>query len=318
MTYKAKTATLVLAAAVLITGLFTAPAFAVSSGGHVNDADIDALTSTLDAINVYTGALEDSSVPISEVVADGQAAQAKIAAFGAHSFVTSLGSAYSHSAASLKQDVSTISTDIGIIDGDLQRNDITQANTDNTALNTHIDQFNNDVTALNASVDTHNAPIVRQEKTMNVAYLGLLIVTVVICAGSFAWAKRQKMDPLDAHARMSVAKTSIAPVVGAAITFGSFYLAKNGGTYFIAWGPVAVGGIAYVRSLANYRATKKLPAQPVHTGYAPMPGVATPVHPQQFSPNPVTPVNPVPGAPTPAPHPGVDHNVHPPQPPTFG
>ena len=44
----------------------------------------------------------------------------------------------------------------------------------------------------------------------------------------------------------------IACVVGIAITWGSYALASGGGTYFITWGPILFGAIAFFKGLFDW------------------------------------------------------------------
>jgi hypothetical protein len=290
-----------LGTAFLALSLLVVPVSAMAAT-YVNDADVTVVNTALTTVDNYTKALNDSSVPISTVVTDGTAAQDSLRAVATHTFVTSLGSNYEEIAGSLKTDASDVATQIENIDTALAANDNTKADSYISSFNSALDKFNSDESSLNSSVDTQNATVIRKEKTATTGYLALFIATLLLTIGSFAWALRNRgtNSSLDT-ARLKVAKASIFPLIGGAITYGTFLSAtKTGGTYFIAYGPMLIGGAAFARALAAYKqhsAQSRGVVSPIPASNNPLPGraVATPVSPvAPIPPQVIPPATPVP------------------------
>ena len=95
----------------------------------------------------------------------------------------------------------------------------------------------------------------------------MTIVAAVIAAGSFVWfaiGRGKQLSPSLLAARKSVAFSSLAPLIGAVITYATFILASNtGGTYTIAYGLILIGSVVYILSVVQYiNLAKKTPAVP--------------------------------------------------------
>lgn len=90
-------------------------------------------------------------------------------------------------------------------------------------------------------------------------YLIMLITTFVLAFGSFVWAFMWPESIADRlKSRQQIAYISLAPLVGAAITYFGYKLMPAGGEYTIAWGAIIFGLIAYGRAVLLYRKMAKV------------------------------------------------------------
>ena len=87
-------------------------------------------------------------------------------------------------------------------------------------------------------------------------FLLVTIAAAAMAVGSFVWfaiGRGKQLSPSLLAARKSVAFSSLAPLVGAVVTYATFILASNtGGTYTIAYGLILVGSAVYIISVVQY------------------------------------------------------------------
>lgn len=121
-----------------------------------------------------------------------------------------------------------------------------------TALGKAEDEMKQAIDEMNQAVDKANS-------AQSTPYLWALIGTAVLAVASAAWAfmKREATPELTKH-RRGVAFASIWPLLGAGITYGTFAFAdKLGGKFYIMYGLILFGLVAYVSAVANYLKARK-------------------------------------------------------------
>ncbi len=101
-------------------------------------------------------------------------------------------------------------------------------------------------------------------------YAALFIFSIAVSIVIYLWSKKPVTSALltehaEAGAKLAMthkanlAKSSLLPAFGAAITLGWYsYAYQNGGMYFIMWGPVVIGYVALARSFYAYRIDRAL------------------------------------------------------------
>ena len=138
---------------------------------------------------------------------------------------------------------------------------------DYNAANQYLEQIRNSVKKYSAAIEEMNKAVSESNSHSEILYLSVTIVAAVIAAGSFVWfaiGRGKQLSPSLLAARKSVAFSSLAPLVGAVITYATFILASNtGGTYTIAYGLILIGSVVYILSVVQYiNLAKKTPAVP--------------------------------------------------------
>lgn len=226
----------------------------VSADTFTNQSDIDTTQAAMTAVNDYTGSLSSESVTPAQAISAGQAADRALRTLASHSFSEDGGTTYDNATLGLKGKALTLSGDIERLDDDIQAQDATSAQQHLTQFNLDINSFNSGVDDFNAAVAVDNKQVSSKQANYEKLYLGALIATAVLCAGTFLWAYTHKSFDVRTDVQQHhLARLSIAPFVGALITFVTYQAAKDGGTYFIAYGPVLIGGFMYLSALAAYR-----------------------------------------------------------------
>jgi len=234
----------------------------ISYADYTNDSDIDTLNSMNDALNNYVDALNTVGTigdpTTSSVITSGQDLQSEITNLIDHNFATSVNTDYTSAASTLQQDANKIGNDVGQIDSALADQDVDAANSAITALNDDNSTFYSDYKNFNSIIDTYNQPIQSKNKAMGAFYIAVFVITGLVTAVTFIWAASAKNRSIR-KLRMHVGRLSLWPSVGAALTTVMFYAAVNegGGTYFILWGPILFGAIAYLRGIARYSSAIK-------------------------------------------------------------
>lgn len=256
-------------------GIILAAFVAVSAGGsfasaagYVNQADIDIITASDKAYTDFIKSTNDEkSVTNGMVLDQAAAASSAFRNVANHNFSSKLGAEYSRKAAEVKKYAGETKVLLDKIAAALRGNDYNSANQ-------YLDQIQNSAKKYYAAMEGMNKAVSESNSHSGILYLSVTIVAAVIAAGSFVWfaiGRGKQLSPSLLAARKSVAFSSLAPLVGAVITYATFILASNtGGTYTIAYGLILVGLAVYIISVVQYitlaRKTSAVPpVQPTTT-----------------------------------------------------
>ena len=249
-------------------GIILAALVAVSSGGsfasaagYVNQADIDIITASDKAYTDFIKSTNDEkSVTNGMVLVRATAASSAFRNVANHNFSSKLGAEYSRKAAEVKKYAGETKVLLDKIAAALRGNDYNSANQ-------YLNQIQNSAKKYYAATEGMNKAVSESNSHSGILYLSVTIVAAVIAAGSFVWfaiGRGKQLSPSLLAARKSVAFSSLAPLVGAVITYVTFILASNtGGTYTIAYGLILIGSVVYILSVVQYiNLAKKTPAVP--------------------------------------------------------
>lgn len=249
-------------------GIILAAFVAVSAGGsfasaagYVNQADIDIITASDKAYTDFIKSTNDEkSVTNGMVLDQAAAASSAFRNVANHNFSSKLGAEYSRKAAEVKKYAGETKVLLDKIAAALRGNDYNSANQ-------YLDQIQNSAKKYYAAMEGMNKAVSESNSHSGILYLSVTIVAAVIAAGSFVWfaiGRGKQLSPSLLAARKSVAFSSLAPLVGAVITYATFILASNtGGTYTIAYGLILIGSVVYILSVVQYiNLAKKTPAVP--------------------------------------------------------
>ena len=256
-------------------GIILAAFVAVSAGGsfasaagYVNQADIDIITASDKAYTDFIKSTNDEkSVTNGMVLDQAAAASSAFRNVANHNFSSKLGAEYSRKAAEVKKYAGETKVLLDKIAAALRGNDYNSANQ-------YLDQIQNSAKKYYAAMEGMNKAVSESNSHSGILYLSVTIVAAVIAAGSFVWfaiGRGKQLSPSLLAARKSVAFSSLAPLVGAVITYATFILASNtGGTYTIAYGLILVGSAVYILSVVQYIALARKtsavpPVQPTNT-----------------------------------------------------
>ena len=226
-----------------------------SAASYANQADIDIIAASNKAYVDFIKAINDEkSVADGTVLAQTAAASSAFNNVASHNFSSKLGVKYIKKSAEVKKYAGEIKVLLDKIAVVLRERD--------------------SVKKYSAAIEEMN--IAASESNSYAEYF-FLLVTIAIAAmavGSFVWfaiGRGKQLSPSLLAARKSVAFSSLAPLVGAVITYATFILASNtGGTYTIAYGLILVGSAVYIISVVQYitlaRKTSAVPpVQPTTT-----------------------------------------------------
>ena len=249
-------------------GIILAALVAVSTGGsfasaagYVNQADIDIITASDKAYTDFIKSTNDEkSVTNSMVLVRATAASSAFRNVANHNFSSKLGAEYSRKAAEVKKYAGETKVLLDKIAAALRGNDYNSANQ-------YLNQIQNSAKKYYAATEGMNKAVSESNSHSGILYLSVTIVAAVIAAGSFVWfaiGRGKQLSPSLLAARKSVAFSSLAPLIGAVITYVTFILASNtGGTYTIAYGLILIGSVVYILSVVQYiNLAKKTPAVP--------------------------------------------------------
>lgn len=249
-------------------GIILAALVAVSDGGsfasaagYVNQADIDIITASDKAYTDFIKSTNDEkSVTNGMVLVRATAASSAFRDVANHNFSSKLGAEYSRKAAEVKKYAGETKVLLDKIAAALRGNDYNSANQ-------YLNQIQNSAKKYYAATEGMNKAVSESNSHSGILYLSVTIVAAVIAAGSFVWfaiGRGKQLSPSLLAARKSVAFSSLAPLIGAVITYATFILASNtGGTYTIAYGLILIGSVVYILSVVQYiNLAKKTPAVP--------------------------------------------------------
>lgn len=251
-----------------VLGIILAALVAVSAGGsfasaagYVNQADIDIITASDKAYTDFIKSTNDEkSVTNGMVLVRATAASSAFRNVANHNFSSKLGAEYSRKAAEVKKYAGETKVLLDKIAAALRGNDYNSANQ-------YLNQIQNSAKKYYAATEGMNKAVSESNSHSGILYLSVTIVAAVIAAGSFVWfaiGRGKQLSPSLLAARKSVAFSSLAPLIGAVITYVTFILASNtGGTYTIAYGLILIGSVVYILSVVQYiNLAKKTPAVP--------------------------------------------------------
>ena len=232
-----------------------------SAAGYVNQADIDIITASDKAYTDFIKSTNDEkSVTNGMVLVRAAAASSAFRNVANHNFSSKLGAEYSRKAAEVKKYAGETKVLLDKIAAALRGNDYNSANQ-------YLNQIQNSAKKYYAAMEGMNKAVSESNSHSGILYLSVTIVAAVIAAGSFVWfaiGRGKQLSPSLLAARKSVAFSSLAPLIGAVITYVTFILASNtGGTYTIAYGLILIGSVVYILSVVQYiNLAKKTPAVP--------------------------------------------------------
>ena len=232
-----------------------------SAAGYVNQADIDIITASDKAYTDFIKSTNDEkSVTNGMVLVRATAASSAFRDVANHNFSSKLGAEYSRKAAEVKKYAGETKVLLDKIAAALRGNDYNSANQ-------YLNQIQNSAKKYYAAMEGMNKAVSESNSHSGILYLSVTIVAAVIAAGSFVWfaiGRGKQLRPSLLAARKSVAFSSLAPLIGAVITYVTFILASNtGGTYTIAYGLILIGSVVYILSVVQYiNLAKKTPAVP--------------------------------------------------------
>ncbi len=115
------------------------------------------------------------------------------------------------------------------------------------------DKFTDDANRYNDEIDNLNKSTTGlTSDQMQMLYYGMAVGTALLSAAAFAFAFVKKpANAVLAKARLNLALSSLWPLGGALLTLGT-YLFSTDGTYLIAWGPIGVGALFFVKGIFDY------------------------------------------------------------------
>lgn len=232
-----------------------------SAAGYVNQADIDIITASDKAYTDFIKSTNDEkSVTNGMVLVRATAASSAFRNVANHNFSSKLGAEYSRKAAEVKKYAGETKVLLDKIAAALRGNDYNSANQ-------YLNQIQSSAKKYYAAMEGMNKAVSESNSHSGILYLSVTIVAAVIAAGSFVWfaiGRGKQLSSSLLAARKSVAFSSLAPLIGAVITYVTFILASNtGGTYTIAYGLILIGSVVYILSVVQYiNLAKKTPAVP--------------------------------------------------------
>jgi len=239
-----------------------------SAASYANQADIDIIAVSNKAYVDFIKAINDEkSVANGTVITQTAAASSAFNNVASHNFSSKLGVKYIKKSTEVKKYAGEIKVLFDKIAVVLRERDY-------NAANQYLEQIRNSVKKYSAAIEEMN--IAASESNSYAEYFFLLVTIAIaaMAAGSFVWfaiGRGKQLSPSLLTARKSVAFSSLAPLVGAVITYATFILASNtGGTYTIAYGLILVGSAVYIISVVQYitlaRKTSAVPpVQPTTT-----------------------------------------------------
>jgi hypothetical protein len=247
-------------AALVMIGLTVAPVHQVGAAQqYVNDADINVIDAATAAIDDFDkeGSNENSTIDV--IKQKAETASAKLDILSTHTFVTELGSGYTAAAEELKTKATALKTAMNEFVAAMEGDDTTLVEAKMDAYNTAETAFFTSHDSFNKSVDTQNAVAENEDKQTGGLYLLSAIATGLLAAASFGWAFMKKdSNPALQAAQRSIAISSLWPLAGALITYVTYAMAENGGSYTIMWGLIVFGLFLFVQSVVKYFQIKKV------------------------------------------------------------
>ncbi len=239
-----------------------------SAASYANQADIDIIAVSNKAYVDFIKAINDEkSVANGTVITQTVAASSAFNDVASHNFSSKLGVKYIKKSTEVKKyagEIKVLLDEIAVV---LRERDY-------NAANQYLEQIRNSVKKYSAAIEEINKAASESNSYAEYFFLLVTIAIAAMAVGSFVWfaiGRGKQLSPSLLAARKSVAFSSLAPLVGAVITYATFILASNtGGTYTIAYGLILVGSAVYIISVVQYitlaRKTSAVPpVQPTTT-----------------------------------------------------
>ena len=239
-----------------------------SAASYTNQADIDIIAVSNKAYVDFIKAINDEkSVANGTVITQTVAASSAFNNVASHNFSSKLGVKYIKKSTEVKKyagEIKVLLDEIAVV---LRERDY-------NATNQYLEQIRNSVKKYSAAIEEMNKAASESNSYAEYFFLLVTIAAAAMAVGSFVWfaiGRGKQLSPSLLTARKSVAFSSLAPLVGAVITYATFILASNtGGTYTIAYGLILVGSAVYIISVVQYitlaRKTSAVPpVQPTTT-----------------------------------------------------
>ena len=233
----------------------------VSAVSYVNQTDIDVIAASNKAYSDFIEVINDEkSVANGAALAQAAAASSAFNNVASHTFSSKLGIKYVKKSAEVKKCAGEIRVLLDKIAVVLRERDY-------NAANQYLEQIRNSVKKYSAAIEEINKAASESNSYAEYFFLLVTIAIAAMAVGSFVWfaiGRGKQLSPSLLAARKSVAFSSLAPLVGAVITYATFILASNtGGTYTIAYGLILIGSVVYILSVVQYiNLAKKTPAVP--------------------------------------------------------
>ncbi|MFZ1812549.1 MAG: hypothetical protein WAU02_03470 [Candidatus Saccharimonadales bacterium] len=246
-------------AALVVIGLVAAPVHHVSAvEQYTNDADINAIEDAVKAINAFEAESQKETSTYETIHPLLLAASTKLDTLSKHNFSTAPGVGYTAAAVAVKDKARTTRAALDALGTKMTAADAAGAKVAGEAYDTAVKDFFAAIDRLNIAVDSKNKVEKEQDQMTGTSYIVTLVVAGILTAGSFAWAfLRKDQRPEVAAAQKAVAMSSLWPLGGAVITYGSYAMASNGGKYTIAWGAVVFGLYMFIQAILTYTRVKK-------------------------------------------------------------
>ena len=239
-----------------------------SAASYANQSDIDIIATSNKAYVDFIKAINDEkSVANGTVITQTFAASSAFNNVASHNFSSKLGVKYIKKSAEVKKYAGEIKVLLDKIAVVLRERDY-------NAVNQYLEKTRNSVKKYSAAIEEVNKAASESNSYAEYFFLLVTIAIAAMAVGSFVWfaiGRGKQLSSSLLAARKSVAFSSLAPLVGAVITYATFILASNtGGTYTIAYGLILVGSAVYIISVVQYitlaRKTSAVPpVQPTTT-----------------------------------------------------
>ena len=232
-----------------------------SAASYANQADIDIIATSNKSYTDFIKAINDEkSVANGTVITQTVAASSAFNNVASHNFSSKLGVKYIKKSTEVKKyagEIKVLLDEIAVV---LRERDY-------NAANQYLEQIRNSVKKYSAAIEEMNKAASESNSYAEYFFLLVTIAIAAMAVGSFVWFAIGRNKQLSSDllaARKSVAFSSLAPLVGAVITYVTFILASNtGGTYTIAYGLILIGSVVYILSVVQYiNLAKKTPAVP--------------------------------------------------------
>ena len=221
-----------------------------SAASYANQADIDIIAVSNKAYVDFIKAINDEkSVANGTVITQTVAASSAFNNVASHNFSSKLGVKYIKKSTEVKKYAGEIKLLFDKIAVVLRERDY-------NAANQYLEQIRNSVKKYSAAIEEMNKAASESNSYAEYFFLLVTIAIAAMAVGSFVWFAIGRNKQLSSDllaARKSVAFSSLAPLVGAVVTYATFILASNtGGTYTIAYGLILVGSAVYIISVVQY------------------------------------------------------------------
>ena len=242
-----------IAAALAVAGVLSLTvSLQAGASEYVNQADVEVVDAATNAFTEFINEARDSSSTFSSVISKANAAAIAMDKVANHSFSTIISAEY-------LTETEVVKTRAGKLAELLNQASIKLSSSDESEIEAYIQELSAAAEALDEQITKVSVAVKDSEKREGVIYLVLAIVSVVISVGAFIWGFRKKEASYElTKARRGVAFSSLWILGGAMATYLSFVFAEQlGGAYYVMYGPILIGLVAFVVSISNYLKLKR-------------------------------------------------------------